>query len=85
MKGGRGQVVGNGEWRLMLCGGASILFGSSQCSVDKSGFAVLMDIREVRFELVAYAREVGVHGLGVNVKTLKGGVVAVGLRGGFNW
>ena len=91
MKGGWGQVVGDGEqvrdceWRLTLCGGASILFGSSQRSVDKSGFAVLMDIREVRFELVAYAREVGVHGLGVDVKTLKGGVVAEGLRGGFNW
>ena len=53
MKGGWGQVVGdgeqvhNGEWRLTLCGGASILFGSCQHSVDKSGFAVLTDIREV--------------------------------------
>ena len=42
MKGGRGQVVGdgeqvrNGEWRLTLCGGALISFGSCQRSIDKS-------------------------------------------------
>ena len=91
VKGGWGQVVANseqicnGEWRLMLCGRASILFCSCQGSVDKSGFAVLTDIREVWFELVAYAGEVGVDGLGVDVKTLKCGVVAEGLRGGFDW
>ena len=79
-----GQVVRDGEWRLTLCGGASISFGSCQCSVDKSRFAVLMDIREIRFKLVAYAGEVGVNRFGVDVETLKGGVVAESLRGGFN-
>jgi hypothetical protein len=37
------------------------------------------------FKLVAYAGEVGVDRFGVDVKTLKGGVVAEGLRGRFNW
>ena len=91
MKGGWSQVicdgeqVRNGEWRLTFRRGASISFGSCQRSVDKSGFAVLTDIGEIGFELVAYAGEVGVDRLGVDVITLKCGVVTEGLRGGFDW
>ena len=91
MKGGQSQVIRDGEqvcdgeWRLTFRWDASISFGSCQHSVDKSGFAVLTDIGEIGFELVAYAGEVGVNRLRIDVIALKGGVITEGLRGGFDW
>ena len=82
MKGGGGQVIGDGEkvcdgeGGFVLSGGAVISFRSCQCSIDEGRFAVEAYVREERFELVANPQKVGVYGYRVDVEALESCVVA---------
>ena len=77
MKGGRGQVICEGEQMccgeqgLTLCGGVMILFCPCQCAIDESRFVVQTYIGEVELKLVACPREVGVYRFWVDIETLK--------------
>jgi hypothetical protein len=82
VKGGGGEVIGDGEkvcdgeGGFALSGGAVISFGSRQCSIDEGRFAVEAYVGEEWFELVANTGKVGVHGFKVDVEALEGCVVA---------
>jgi hypothetical protein len=49
---------------------------------DKGRSAVTTDIREKRFEIVAYSGKIGCHGFWVDMTALKGNIVAERLRSG---
>ena len=82
VKGGGGEVIGDGEkvcdgeGGFVLSAGAVISFGSRQCSIDEGRYAVEAYVREERFKLVANTGKVRVHGFRVDVEALEGCVVA---------
>ena len=82
VKGGGGQVIGDGEkvcdgeGGFAFSGGAVISFRSRQCSIDEGRFAVEAYVWEEWLELVANTGKVRVHGFRVDVEALEGCVVA---------